>query len=101
MTLSVFLSHQWRSFWRARNANKSLVLQIILGIFYFLIFLEIAGLGVALPFLLEEKMPDKDPIAIFCSYIIYYFLIGLLIRFQLQELPSLSIALSYPKYKKA
>lgn len=91
MTLSVFISHQWRSFWRARNTNKSLVLQIILGIFYFLIFVEIAGLGVALPFLLAEKMPDKDPIALFCSYIIYYFLIGLLIRFQLQELPSLSI----------
>ncbi len=91
MTLSVFLSHQWKSFWRARNANKSLVLQIILGIFYLLIFLEVAGLGIALPFLIQEKMPGKDPVALFCSYIIYYFLLGLLFRFQLQELPSLSI----------
>jgi Family of unknown function (DUF5687) len=91
MTLSVFLSHQWLSFWRRRNANKSLALQIIVGVFYFLIFLEIAALGIALPFLLKETMPGKDPVAIFTSYIIYYFLLGLLIRFQLQELPSLSI----------
>lgn len=91
MTLSVFLSHQWLSFWRGRNANKSLVLQIIVGIFYFLIFLEIAALGIAMPFLLKETMPGKDPVAIFTSYILYYFLVGLLVRFQLQELPSLSI----------
>ena len=40
MNLSVFLKHQWLSFWRARNANKSLAIQIILGVFYFLIFLN-------------------------------------------------------------
>jgi Family of unknown function (DUF5687) len=91
MNLAVFLSHQWLSFWRGRNANKSLAQQIIVGVFYFLIFLEIAALGNALPFLLKESMPGKDPIAIFTSYIIYYFLAGLLVRFQLQELPSLSI----------
>lgn len=91
MKLSTFLSHQWLSFWRARNANRSLVLQIILGIFYLFIFLEVAGLGIALPFYIREAVPGKDPIVLFCSYIIYYFLIGLLIRFQMQELPSLSI----------
>lgn len=91
MTLSTFLAHQWHSFWRARNANKSLILQIILGIFYLLIFLEIACLGVLLPYIIRESMPGKEPIVLFCSYIIYYFLVGLLFRFQLQELPSLSI----------
>lgn len=91
MKLSTFLSHQWISFWRARNANKSLALQIILGIFYLFIFIEVAGLGIVLPYLIQESMPGKDPAVVFCSYIIYYFLIGLLFRFQLQELPSLSI----------
>lgn len=91
MSIRVFLSHQWLSFWRGRNANKSLALQIIIGIFYLLIFLEIAALGIALPFLLKETMPTRNPIEIFTSYILYYFLIGLLARFQLQELPSLSI----------
>ncbi len=89
--MSTFLSHQWLSFWRSRNANKSLILQIILGIFYFIIFLEIAGAGILLPFILKESFPAKDPIVLFTSYIIYYFLIGLLMRFQMQELPSLSI----------
>ena len=91
MKLSTFLSHQWISFWRARNANKSLALQIILGIFYLFIFVEVAGLGIVLPYLIQESFPGKDPVVLFCSYIIYYFLIGLLFRFQLQELPSLSI----------
>jgi hypothetical protein len=91
MTLSTFLAHQWHSFWRARNANKSLALQIVLGFFYLLIFVEVAGLGIALPYLIQESMPAKDPIILFCSYILYYFLVGLLFRFQLQELPSLGI----------
>jgi len=91
MSLFVFLSHQWLGFWRSKNANKSFAIQIIIGLFYLLIFLEIAGLGIALPFLLKETMPTKDPITFFTSYIVYYFLIGLLARFQLQELPSMSI----------
>ena len=91
MNLSIFLSHQWLNFWRSRNANKSLALQIILGFFYLLIFIEIAALGIALPFLLKEKLPTTNPISIYTSYLIYYFLIGLLARFQFQELPSLSI----------
>lgn len=91
MKISTFLTHQWYSFFRARNANKSLVIQIILGIFFLLIFLEIAGLGILLPLLLQNNMPGKDPVVVFCSYIIYYFLVGLFSRFQLQELPSLSI----------
>lgn len=91
MSIATFITHQWIAFWRARNANKSLVLQIILGIFYLLVFLEVAALGIALPFIIEEYMPGKDPITLFCSYIIYYFLIGLLVRFQIQELPSLTL----------
>lgn len=91
MTVYLFLHHQWLNFWRSRNANKSVAIQMIVGIFYLLIFLEIAGLGISLPYLLKESFPDKDPIFLFCSYIIYYFLIGLIIRFQLQELPTLSI----------
>jgi hypothetical protein len=91
MKLSIFLSHQWLSFWRGRNANKSLVVQIIIGVFYLLIFLEIAALGIFLPLIIQELLPTKDPVEVFTSYIIYYFLIGLLMRFQMQELPSLSI----------
>ncbi len=89
--LGTFLSHQWLNFWRSRNSGKSLVLQIVLGLFYFLIFLEIAGTGILLPFILQEEFPDRNPITLFTSYIVYYFMIGLVLRFQMQELPSLSI----------
>ena len=91
MTLSIFIQHQWLNFWRSRNASKSVFFQIIIGIFYLLVFVEIAGLGISLPYILADSFPAKDPIFLFCSYIIYYFLIGLIIRFQLQELPTLSI----------
>ena len=91
MKITDFLQHQWLGFWRARNANKSLALQIILGIFFLFILLEVAALGIALPFIIQELLPGKEPVAAFCSYIIYYFLIGLLVRFQMQNLPSLSI----------
>ena len=64
---------------------------MVLGIFYLLVFLEIAVLGIALPFLIKDMPQAKAPIDFFCSYIIYYFLIGLIMRFQFQDLPSLSI----------
>lgn len=89
--ISTFLYHQWLQFWRSRNANRSLVLQIVLGIFYTLIFLEVAVGGILLPFLIKDKFPGQDTVALFCSYIGYYFLIGLVIRLQFQELPTLSV----------
>lgn len=84
-------SHQWLSFWRSRNSGKSLVLQLIIGFFFLYIIVASIFLGVQMNSFLKENFPNKDTIAVFCSFILYYYFIDLASRFFIQELPTLSI----------
>jgi len=89
--LKTFLSHQWKDFWRSRNKAGSIAAQLVLGFFmvYFLILAIAAGFG--MPFLIEKFFPGKNIIVIFNGFILYYFMIDLAVRTQMQELPTLSI----------
>ena len=84
------LSHQWKSFWRARNAGTSLAVQIFLGLLIaYLLSLLLAG-GLVLPRLLHKVYPGVPITPIFCGYILYYFFFDFIMRFIMQELPILS-----------
>lgn len=89
--LSIFLSHQWKAFWRSRNKAGSIASQILIG-FFMLYFLGIAiFLGLNMSPLLKEIFPQQTPLQSFNGLILYYFAIDFLMRLQLQELPTLSI----------
>lgn len=85
------LSHQWKSFWRSRNAGKSIAVQIFIGFFTLYLLACAIFIGVLLKEMLVKFFPGQDTIAIFCGFILYYFLIDMLTRFMLQDLPTLSI----------
>lgn len=85
------LSHQWKSFWRSRSAGKGLAVQLFLG-FLILYLLSVAiGLGFYLNSFIQTLFPGKDSITVFCGFILYYFFIDILMRFLLQDLPTLTI----------
>jgi len=84
------LSHQWKSFWRSRNAGSSLALQIVMGILIAYLLSIILTVGLALPHLLHKFYPGRDIIPVFFGYILYYFSFDILLRFTMQELPVLS-----------
>lgn len=89
--LTTFLSHQWKSFWRSRNKAGSIAAQIVLG-FFMLYFLAVAiGVGFWMTAIIEKVMPNVNPVIVFNGLILYYFLLDLAIRIQMQELPTLSI----------
>ena len=89
--LTTFLSHQWKSFWRSRNKAGSIAAQIVLG-FFMLYFLVVAiGVGFWMTAIIEKVMPNVNPIVVFNGLILYYFLLDLAIRIQMQELPTLSV----------
>ncbi|MHA4893596.1 DUF5687 family protein [Pedobacter sp. PWIIR3] len=89
--LSTFLSHQWKSFWRSRNKNGSIAAQLVLG-FFMLYFLAIAiSIGIFMSQFLEQVFPGKNALNSFNGLILYYFALDFVMRFQLQELPTLSI----------
>ncbi|WP_443944972.1 DUF5687 family protein [Pedobacter sp. AW1-32] len=89
--LKIFLSHQWRSFWRSRNRGSSIAGQIVLGFFmlYFFALALLAGFGMS--YILKEIFPKQTPIQSFNGIILYYFALDFIMRLQLQELPTLSI----------
>jgi hypothetical protein len=84
------LSHQWRSFWRSRNAGSSLALQIVVGLIVAYLLAMILTLGIAFHFILKKSFPGQDTVRIFYGFILYYYAFDVVMRFTLQELPVLS-----------
>jgi len=90
MTLT-FLTHQWTAFWRSRNKGKSIAIRIALGILILYLLLNVLVVAFFMDKILMKTFPGQDILQTFNSFIIYYFLMDLLMRFQLQELPTLSV----------
>ncbi len=89
--ITLLLSHQWKAFWRSRNAGKSIAVQILIG-FFVLYFLGISlVIGFGLKAILTKLFPGQAVIPIFCGFILYYFATDIMLRFVLQELPTLSV----------
>ncbi|WP_443937032.1 DUF5687 family protein [Pedobacter sp. MW01-1-1] len=89
--LKTFFSHQWKAFWRSRNKAGSIASQVLMG-FFMLYFLVVAvGLGFGMKFILSKTFPNQAIISSFNGLILYYFAFDFLMRWQLQELPTLSI----------
>ena len=85
------LSHQWKSFIRSRNAGRNIAIQILLG-FILIYFLAIAiFVGIFLGDILKKSFPGRDTVKLFCGFILYYFLFDIILRFMLQDLPTLTI----------
>jgi len=89
--LSTFLSHQRKAFWRSRNRGGSIATQVVLG-FFMLYFLAVAiGVGFGMTIFLPKIFKGVDILTSFNGIILYYFAFDLIMRLQLQELPTMSI----------
>lgn len=89
--LTTFLAHQWKSFWRGRNKAGSIAAQLLIW-FFMLYFLSIAlFVGFGMTTFITKIFPGEPQVEIFTGFVLYYFLADLAIRFQMQELPTLSV----------
>lgn len=89
--LITFLSHQWKAFWRSKNKGGSIAAQIFIAfiLLYLIVFAVVVGMS--LEALIEKSFPEKDMFMVFNGFILYYFAIEMIMRLQLQDLPTLSI----------
>jgi len=85
------LGHQWKAFWRSRSAGRNVAMQVVVGIIVLYLLAVALLLGLSLTSLLQLAFPEQDSIAVFCSFILYFFATDILIRFLLQDLPTLTI----------
>lgn len=85
------LYHQWKSFWRSRSAGRNVAMQIFIG-FIVLYLVSIAiFIGLSLHVFLLKTFPGQDVIKIFLGFILYYYSFDFILRFILQNLPTLAV----------
>jgi len=89
--ISIFLRHELKAFWRSKNTGKSIAVRIIMGVLILYFLLNFLALGFFMDKILEKTFPHDDIIVAFCGIILIYFLFELLMRMQLQELPTLRV----------
>jgi len=85
------LSHQWKSFWRGRNAGTGLAVQIFIGLLIAYLLASLLAVGLGLGHVLQKIYPQQDVVPIFCGFILYYFSFDIIFRFTIQELPVLTV----------
>jgi len=85
------LQHQWKSFWRSRSAGRNVAMQIFIGFIVLYLAAIAIFIGFSLNKILSETSHGKDVIHIFLRFILYYYSFDIIMRFILQDLPTLAV----------
>lgn len=88
---STFISHELKSFWRGKNTGKNIAVKIIMGLLILYLLAIVVTVGYSLDFFLEHIYKNEDVLIPFCGILLVYFFFDLLLRLQLQELPTLKV----------
>jgi hypothetical protein len=89
--ISTFFDHELKAFWRSKNTGKSIAVKVVMGILIFILFLYVLALGLFMDKIVAAMSPKEDLTVAFCGIVLVYFLGDLLMRLQLQELPTLKV----------
>ena len=86
-----FLNLEWKQFTRSASFGKSLGLKILMGFFALYFIIIFLALGVGMFPMLKKIFPESDPFVMFNSFIFYWILGDLVIRFFFQKLPVMNV----------
>lgn len=89
--ITTFLGHELKAFWRSKNTGKSIAIRVVMALLILYLFACILFAGLFLDKILAEAFPHDDVVISFCGIILLYFLFDLIMRMQLQELPTLRV----------
>ncbi len=89
--ISTFIQHELKAFWRSKNTGKSIAIRVVMGIFIVYLFGNVLLIGSFLDKFLGAMFPHEDLLVSFCGLILGYFLVDVVLRLQLQELPTLRV----------
>lgn len=85
------LIHQWKEKIRSPFWQKSIWLNIVLGILGIYLLLNIVVIGFFADVILKKIFPNSDVVEAFTGILFYYFAFDLILRFFVQQVPTLSI----------
>ena len=89
--LSTFFQHELKAFWRSKNAGRSVAIRVVMALLVLYLLANVLLIAFFLDKILDKSFPDQDLIPAFSGIVLYYFLFDLLLRLQLQELPTLRV----------
>lgn len=86
-----FLSLQWKEFARSASFQKGVAIKILL----FFAALYFGGmaifLGTGIYFIIKKALPGQDPMVIVNNFLIFWFMLDLIIRYFMQQMPVMNI----------
>jgi len=85
------LIHQWKEKIRSPFWQKSIILNIVLGILGLYLLLNFVMIGYFADVILKKVFVNTDVVESFARVLFYYFAFDLIIRFFVQQVPTLSI----------
>jgi hypothetical protein len=85
------LVHQWKEKIRSPFWQKSIILNIVLGIVGLYLMLNILAIGFFADKIILSIYKNSDVVKVFTGLLFYYFAFDLVFRFLFQQLPTLSI----------
>ncbi len=91
MTIKHFLNLEWKQFFRSSHWQKSIALNIVLVFFALYFMLTFLVLGFSVVPLLIKFAPEQEVFVVLNSYLFYWILVELFIRFFFQKLPVMSV----------
>ncbi|MFK8059157.1 MAG: DUF5687 family protein [Polaribacter sp.] len=101
--ISHFLNLEWKQFFRSASFSKSVGAKILIGFFglYFIVIFLFMGFGGY--FALKKLYPEKDPLMVVNSFLLFAITGDLIFRYIMQKLPVMNIkpllTLSIPRNK--
>ena len=89
--MTELLIHQWKEKIRSPFWQKSIWLNIVLGILGIYLLLNIVVIGYFADVILKKIFVNTDVVEAFAQILFYYFTFDLILRFFVQQVPTLSI----------
>ncbi|WNH08592.1 DUF5687 family protein [Thalassobellus suaedae] len=86
-----FLRLEWKAFFRSASFGKSLGIKILMSFFALYFMVMFLFIGFFMDKILKEVYPNLDPLVAFGSFIFFWVLGDLIIRFFFQKLPVMSV----------
>lgn len=86
-----FIKLRWKEATRSNIWQRNVAANIGIGFLMLIMMSYLLMLGLFIDPILEQLYPDEDPVVIFNSILVYYFLADLFIRYMMQALPTFNI----------
>ncbi|WP_132795169.1 DUF5687 family protein [Tenacibaculum skagerrakense] len=89
--ISRFLSLEWKQFFRSMFWQKSIAVNILMGVFALYFVIVFSFLGFQSFYILKKELPNQDPLKIVNGILLFYVIGDLIFRYIMQKLPVMNV----------